>query len=136
MKTQDKIEFSYNVTTKEQFLKFKNYMKESAAKGPGYISHYETVAYYMFKHRIGADPENEYLVDTAKLEEYLDEAVKNCYKCLYNGEYTYSCGTGGYWTERCAIPGFKNKVRETYNKFANLPKEDGDKEELHLAALF
>lgn len=128
MKTQDKIEFTYNATTRDQYLAFKKYMKEEAAKGKGYIAHYETVAYYMFKHRIGCDFENDCLIDVAKLEEYLDKAVKDCYKCLYNGEYYYSCGSGGDWTERSAIPGFKNKVREIYNKYATLNTEENGKD--------
>lgn len=128
-------DFVINATTKEQYLAFKQYIKEYLEKY-GSVDHHIYIAYYMFKHRIGCDYENEELVDDMKLREALDNAVLNCWKMLYHGENSYTYGGGGDCMKYEAIPKFKNAVIKTYNKFANLPKEDGVKEELHLAALF
>ena len=120
-KKYDSVDFSINSTTKEQYLAFKQYIKEYLEKY-GSVDHHIYVAYYMFKHRIGCDFENEELVDNIKLREALDNAVLNCWKMLYHGENSYSYGGGGDCMKYEAIPRFKRKVIETYNKFATLKK--------------
>lgn len=132
-KTYEDIDFVINATTKEQYLAFKKFIKDESKEDN--ILHHESVAYWLFKHRIGCDFENEGLVDNIKLREALDNHILKCWKMLDSGRY-YTYGGGGDCMKYEAIPKFKRKVIETYNKFANLPKEDSVKEELHLAALF
>ena len=76
------------------------------------------IAYYLFKHRIGCDYENEGLVDNMKLREALDNAVLNCWKMLYHGENSYTYGGGGCCMKYEAIPKFKRRVIKLYNDFA------------------
>lgn len=93
--------FTSKETTKEQYLKFKEYIKN------GYHDHSDYVAYYIFKHRIqGADR-----------DAYLEDEVRNrCHKMLYSGRSGLS---GGDMTESYAIPVFKNWVISKYNEFAD-----------------
>lgn len=114
MYTHENEDFVINATTKEQFLAFKKYIKDGE-----YHSHHEYVAYYAFKHRIGCDFENEELVDNMKLREYLDNEIIKCYKMLYHGKNSYEYCGGGDCMKYEAIPRFKKKVIELYNKFAN-----------------
>lgn len=98
--------FTNNATTKEQYLKFKEYIKSREH------SHWTYVAYYIFKHRIEGE----------ERDKYLDEEVKTrCHKGLYNGRLV---GSGGDMTENYAIPLFKNYVIEEYNKFASAEGND------------
>ena len=115
MYTHENEDFVINATTKEQFLEFKKYIKDGK-----YHQHHEYIAYYAFKHRIGCDFENEELVDNMKLREYLDNEIIKCYKMLYHGENSWIYGGGGDCMKYEAIPRFKRKVIETYNKFATL----------------
>jgi len=94
--------FTNKETTREQYLKFKEFIKSDADK-----HHSDYVAYYIFKHRIeGADR-----------DAYLEDEVKNrCYKALYSGRLA---GSGGEMTENYAIPTFKRWVIEAYNKYAD-----------------
>ena len=94
--------FTEKETTREQYLKFKEFIKSDADK-----HHSDYVAYYIFKHRIaGADR-----------DAYLEDEVKNrCYKALYSGRLA---GSGGEMTENYAIPTFKRWVIEAYNKYAD-----------------
>ena len=115
MYTRENEDFVINATTKEQFLEFKKYIKDGK-----YHQHHEYIAYYAFKHRIGCDFENEELVDNLKLREYLDNEIVKCYKMLYHGENSWTYGGGGDCMKYEAIPRFKRKVIETYNKFATL----------------
>ena len=97
--------FTSKESTKEQYLKFKEYIKSDAFK-----DHSDYVAYYIFKHRIqGADR-----------DAYLEDEVRNrCYKMLYSGRWGVS---GGDMTESFVIPAFKNAVIKVYNKYAD-PEE-------------
>lgn len=111
--TYDKEDFSINATTKEQYLAFKQYIKQSEY---GY-RHHVYVAYYMFKHRIGYNFENEKLVDIRALHECLDtEITCNCWSMLWHGKNGY--GGGEVCMKYEAIPNFKKKVINIYNKFA------------------
>ena len=111
--TYDKEDFSINATTKEQYLAFKQYIKQSEY---GY-RHHVYVAYYMFKHRIGYCFENENLVDIRALHECLDtEITCNCWNMLWHGKNGY--GGGEVCMKYEAIPNFKKKVINIYNKFA------------------
>jgi hypothetical protein len=96
--------FTDKETTKEQYLKFKEFIKSNAFKDH---SHY--VAYYIFKHRITGEERDKYLED---------EVRHRCYKMLFSGRW----GSGGDMTENYAIPSFKKAVINIYNKFA----EDGE----------
>ena len=94
--------FTNNVTTKEQYLKFKEFIKDETK----YKSHWHYVAYYIFKHRLEGEVR----------DAYLEDEVKNrCRKGLYSGRLV---GSGGEMTENYAIPLFKNFVIETYNQYA------------------
>ena len=86
------------------------------------------IAYYLFKHRIGCDYENEGLVDNMKLREALDNAVLNCWKMLYHGENSYTYGGGGCCMKYEAIPKFKRRVIKLYNDFAEGKYEIIDKD--------
>jgi len=113
---QEKVfnQFSINETTKENYLKFKEEIKKASKDNP--ISHFFNVAYYIFKHRIGRDPETN-LVDSNVIENYLDEVViPACYKGLYNGHIYPYCGGDCVNT---AIRAFKQAVRHYYNTYAD-----------------
>ena len=113
-KIYEKEDFSINATTKEQYLAFKQYIKQAE-----YGHHYVYIAYYIFKHRIGCDFENEELVDNIKLREYLDDEIVNrCWNMLWYGKDAYVYGGGEGCMKYEAIPKFKRKVIEIYNKFA------------------
>jgi len=99
--TMEKLQFTGKATTKEQYLKFKEFIKTNA----GGHNHY--VAYYIFKHRLEGDERDKYLED---------EVRHRCYKGLRSGRIT-SYG-GGDMTEDYAIPVFKNWVIKVYNKYA------------------
>ena len=103
----EKIFFTSNETTKEQYLKFKEFIKE-----PCVHSHADYVAYYIFKHRLIGDERDKYLED---------EVRHRCYKGLRSGRIT---GTGGDMTENYAIPTFKNWVIRKYNEFAESDGEE------------
>ena len=103
----EKKNFTNEVTTKEQYLKFKEFIKSDEIK-----DHAEYVAYYIFKHRIEGE----------ERDKYLEDEVKNrCYKMLYSGRWGIS---GGDMTESLVIPAFKNRVINTYNKYVS---SDGEK---------
>ena len=104
-KNMEKKIFTDKETTKEQYLKFKEFIKSDSGK-----HHSVYVAYYIFKHRIQGADRDAYLED---------EVRKRCWKGLYSGRLT---GNGGDMTEHYAIPIFKKWVIETYNKFAD-PQE-------------
>ena len=107
-------QFSINETTKDNYLKFKEEIKKGSKDNP--ISHFFNVAYYIFKHRIGRDPETN-LVDSNVIEKYLDEVViPACYKGLYHGRIYPYCGGDCVNT---AIQEFKKRVRNTYNCYAD-----------------
>ena len=107
-------QFSINETTKDNYLKFKEEIKKGSKDNP--ISHFFNVAYYIFKHRIGRDPETN-LVDSNVIEKYLDEVViPACYKGLYHGRIYPHCG--GYYINT-AIREFKQRVRYIYNQYAD-----------------
>jgi hypothetical protein len=93
--------FTDKETTKEQYLKFKEYIKENCHGHSAYI------AYYIFKHRLKGEERDAYLED---------EVRKRCWKGLYSGRIT-SYG-GGDMTESYGIPMFKNWVIGKYNEFA------------------
>ena len=95
------LKFTDKATTKEQYLKFKEYVKQ------GGWSHRVYVAYYIFKHRLEGEERDKYLED---------EVRHRCYKGLYSGRIVYS---GGAMTESYAIPRFKNLVIECYNRYAD-----------------
>ena len=104
----EKKQFTNKETTKEQYLKFKEFIKSEADK-----DHSDYVAYYIFKHRINGEERDKYLEDEVK---------HRCYKGLRSGRITgYG---GGDMTESYAIPTFKNWVISVYNKYA----EDEDEE--------
>lgn len=94
--------FTDKETTKEQYLKFKEYIKDTTK----YKDHADYVAYYIFKHRLNGEERDNYLED---------EVRHRCYKGLRSGRIT-SYG-GGDMTESYAIPMFKNWVISRYNKF-------------------
>ena len=98
--------FTDKETTKEQYLKFKEFIKSNEEK-----DHADYVAYYIFKHRLTGEERDAYLED---------EVRNRCWKMLYSGRW-YGV-SGGDWTETSAIPSFKNAVIMTYNKFAD-PEE-------------
>ena len=107
-------QFSINETTKENYLKFKEEIKTATKDSPH--SHYFYIAYYIFKHRIGRDPETN-LVDNQVIEKYLDEKViPACYKGLYHGRIYPYCGGDCVNT---AIKNFKRYVRYWYNFYAD-----------------
>lgn len=113
---QEKVynQFSINETIKENYLKFKEEIKKGSKNNP--ISHYFNVAYYIFKHRIGRDPETN-LVDSNVIEKYLDDVViPACYKGLYHGRIYPHCGGDCVNT---AIREFKQRVRYIYNQYAD-----------------
>lgn len=114
-KIYEKEDFSINATTKEQYLAFKQYIKQAE-----YGHHHHVyVAYYIFKHRIGCDFENEELVDNIKLHKFLDNEISNkCWNMLWYGKDAYVYGGGEGCMKYEAIPKFKRKVIEIYNVFA------------------
>lgn len=101
--------FTNSETTREQYLKFKNFIKDETKNK----EHAHYVAYYIFKHRLVGDERDKYLED---------EVRHRCYKGLYSGRII---GSGGDMTENYAIPAFKNWVTEIYNEYA---KNDDEKE--------
>lgn len=92
--------FTNKATTKEQYLKFKEFIKNDS-----YKDHADYVAYYIFKHRLNGEERDKYLED---------EVRHRCYKMLFSGRW----GMGGDMTESYAIPSFKNAVIDNYNKYA------------------
>lgn len=96
------IKFTDKETTKEQYLKFKEFIKG------GDIGHQYYVAYYIFKHRLKGEERDAYLED---------EVRNRCYKGLYNGRITPYCG--GEMTNSYAIPAFKEWVIKIYNSYAD-----------------
>ena len=100
-KSMEKKFFTDKATTKEQFLKFKEFIKDESDK-----DHSVYVAYYIFKHRLEGNDRDAYLED---------EVRNRCYKGLRSGRLT---GSGGDMTENYAIPVFKNWVINVYNKYA------------------
>ena len=96
--------FTSKATTKEQYLKFKDYIKSNSHGHAAYV------AYYIFKHRLEGEERDKYLED---------EVRHRCYKGLYSGRIV---STGGEMTENYAIPMFKSWVIGIYNKFAD-PEE-------------
>ena len=117
-KIYEKEDFSINATTKEQYLVFKQYLKQYIDKY-GDVHHHIYVAYYMFKHRIGCDFENGELVDNLALHNWLDnEIIIKCWKMLWHGKNAYIYGGGEGCMKYEAIPKFKKKVIEIYNTFA------------------
>ena len=101
----EKANFANVETTREQYINFKNYIKSESEK-----NHADYVAYYIFKHRIGGE----------ERDKYLDDEVKTrCHKMLFSGRW----GSGGDWTDRVAIPSFKNAVINRYNRFAATNEE-------------
>jgi hypothetical protein len=96
--------FTEKETTKEQYLKFKEYIKENTHGHSAYV------AYYIFKHRLTGEERDAYLED---------EVRNRCYKGLYSGRIV---STGGEMTENYAIPMFKNWVINKYNEYAD-PQE-------------
>ena len=113
--TYSKEDFSTNTTTKEQYLAFKQYIKQAE-----YGHHHHVyVAYYMFKHRIGCDFENGEFVNSLALHSWLDsEIICKCWKMLWYGKDAYAYGGGEGCMKYEAIPNFKKKVISIYNKFA------------------
>lgn len=97
----EKLQFTNKATTKEQYLKFKEYIKQNCHGHAAYV------AYYIFKHRIEGEKRDEYLED---------EVRHRCWKGLYHGRFLLS---GGDMTENYAIPIFKNWVIRKYNEFAD-----------------
>ena len=94
--------FTNNKTTKEQYLKYKEFIKDKNL----YKWHADYVAYYIFKHRLEGEERDKYLED---------EVRHRCFKGLYSGRIA---GSGGEMTENYAIPTFKNWVIRVYNKYA------------------
>lgn len=110
-------DFSTNITTKKQYLAFKQYLKEYIDEYE-YAPHHIYVAYYIFKHRIGYDFENN-IVDIKALHAWLDsEIICKCWKLLWYGRYPWAYGGGEGCMKYEAIPRFKKKVIEIYNTFA------------------
>ena len=113
-KIYEKEDFSINATTKDQYLAFKQYIKQAE-----WHHHHVYVAYYMLKHRIGCDFQNEELVDNLALHSWLDsEIICKCWKMLWHGKDAYTYGGGEGCMKYEAIPRFKRKVIEIYNAFA------------------
>ena len=54
----EKLQFTDKATTKEQYLKFKEFIKSEK-----YHAHRDYVAYYIFKHRLNGEERDEYLED-------------------------------------------------------------------------
>ena len=98
----EKKNFTSKETTKEQYLKFKEFIKSDCDK-----DHADYVAYYLFKHRIEGEERDKYLED---------EVRHRCYKGIYSGRIT--AYGGGDMTESYGIPMFKNWVISRYNKYA------------------
>ena len=92
--------FTEKETTREQYLKFKEFIKSDA-----YKDHSDYVAYYIFKHRIeGADRDT-----------YLEDEVRNrCYKMLHSGRWGVS---GGDMTESYGIKGSRENSICHYNSY-------------------
>ena len=113
--TYSKEDFSINATTKEQYLAFKQYIKQAE-----YGHHHHVyIAYYIFKHRIGCGFENEELVDNIALHAWLDnEIICKCWNMLWYAKDAYAYGGGEGCMKYEAIPNFKKKVISIYNKFA------------------
>jgi hypothetical protein len=99
--------FTSKESTKEQYLKFKEFIKSDA-----YKDHSDYVAYYIFKHRIEGEERDKYLED---------EIRHRCWKMLYSGRWGVS---GGEMTESYVVPAFKNRVITTYNKYASTDGEE------------
>ena len=99
--------FTSKESTKEQYLKFKEFIKSDAEK-----DHSDYVAYYIFKHRIEGEERDKYLED---------EIRHRCWKMLYSGRWGVS---GGEMTESYVVPAFKNRVINTYNKYASTDGEE------------
>ena len=102
----EKLQFTNKETTKEQYLKFKDYIKENCHGHSAYV------AYYIFKHRLIGEERDKYLED---------EVRHRCYKGLYSGRIT---SYGGDLTEKYGIPTFKNWVIRKYNEFAESDGEE------------
>ena len=92
--------FTNSETTKEQYLKFKEFIKSNA-----YKDHADYVAYYIFKHRLVGEERDKYLED---------EVRHRCWKMLVTGRW----GSGGDMVEYEAVPMFKNAVIKVYNQYA------------------
>ena len=92
--------FTNSETTKEQYLKFKEFIKSDA-----YKDHADYVAYYIFKHRLVGEERDKYLED---------EVRQRCWKMLVTGRW----GSGGDMVEYEAVPMFKNAVIKVYNQYA------------------
>lgn len=101
----EKKNFTNKETTREQYLKFKEFIKDDS-----YKDHADYVAYYIFKHRLKGDERDKYLED---------EVRHRCYKMLFSGRW----GMGGDMTESYAIPSFKNAVINNYNKYAEVDND-------------
>ena len=99
--------FTSEATTREQYLKFKEYIKSESEK-----DHADYVAYYIFKHRLVGEERDKYLED---------EVNTRCHKMLFSGRW-YGM-SGGDWTERVAAPAFKNSVISKYNEYASANEE-------------
>jgi len=99
--------FTDSETTREQYLKFKEFIKSESEK-----DHADYVAYYIFKHRITGEERDKYLEDEVKTR---------CHKMLFSGRW-YGM-SGGEWTDRVAEPAFKNSVISRYNQFATIDGE-------------
>lgn len=118
IKIYDKEDFSINATTKEQYLAFKEYLKQYVEKYK-YAPPHIYVAYYMFKHRIGCDFKNGELVDNLALHAWLDsEIICRCWKMLWYSKWPWYYGGGEGCMKYEAIPNLKKKVISIYNKFA------------------
>ncbi len=117
-KTYSKEDFSVNATTKEQYLAFKEFLKQYIEKYK-YAPHHIYIAYYMFKHRIGCNFNEGELVDNIKLHEFLDDEISNrCWNMLWHGKDSYEYGGGEGCMKYEAIPRFKKRVISIYNDFA------------------
>lgn len=100
--------FTSETTTREQYLKFKEYIKSDREK-----DHADYVAYYIFKHRLTGEERDNYLEDEVKTR---------CRKMLFSGRW-YGM-SGGDWTDKVAAPAFKNSVINKYNQFATTDGEE------------
>jgi hypothetical protein len=100
--------FTSETTTREQYLKFKEYIKSDSEK-----DHADYVAYYIFKHRLTGEERDNYLEDEVKTR---------CRKMLFSGRW--HCMSGGDWTDKVAAPSFKNAVINKYNQFATTDGEE------------
>lgn len=99
----EKINFNNVETTKEQYLKFKEFIKSNARK-----DHAVYVAYYIFKHRITGEERDKYLEE---------EVNTRCHKMLFNGRWHGM--SGGDCTLTIAAPSFKNTVISVYNRYTD-----------------